>query len=290
MPACAHVAQSVCSQVPYDMHTHTGTNFGEGAQLSAQENKLLAMRAGGMDSTSPTHRVMQKLPARTRLQLRASCATGPAASCLPALWPTCCHCPATPAIPRPTSCCALLCRTICAWCTSQSHWLLGPPGRLCALVVGGGQEVDGGVHDVRPQSCSRVGCRLLFGCLCFRLQGPVFLPLQMPREHLVLLPGGFRGASCSVCHVCGYGAFLALCWSVCACSLIPAGHPWVNESLRACREEHTHTTSTPHHIHSSYTTIPTNLSTLPLVLVHTSLGWCTVYCMPWMHFVLIDQV
>ena len=39
MPACAHVAQSVCSQVPYDMHTHTGTNFGEGAQLSAQENK-----------------------------------------------------------------------------------------------------------------------------------------------------------------------------------------------------------------------------------------------------------
>ena len=163
MPACAHVAQSVCSQVPYDMHTHTGTNFGEGAQLSAQENKLLAMRAGGMDSTSPTRRVMQNLPARTRLQLRASCATGPAASGLPALWPTCCHCPATPAIPRPTSCCALLCRTICAWCTSQSQWLLGPPGRLCALVVRGGQEVDGGVHDVRPQSCSRVGCRLLFG-------------------------------------------------------------------------------------------------------------------------------
>ena len=100
MPACAHVAQSVCSQVPYDMHTHTGTNFGEGAQLSAQENKLLAMRAGGMDSTSPTRRVMQNLPARTRLQLRASCATGPAASGLPALWPTCCHCHATPATPH----------------------------------------------------------------------------------------------------------------------------------------------------------------------------------------------
>jgi hypothetical protein len=289
MPACAHVAQSVCSQVPYDMHTHTGTNFGEGAQLSAQENKLLAMRAGGMDSTSPTRRVMQNLPARTRLQLRASCATGPAASGLPALWPTCCHCPATPAIPRPTSCCALLCRTICAWCTSQSHWLLGPPGRLCALVVGGGQEVDGGVHDVRPQSCSRVGCRLLFGCLCFRLQGPVFLPLQTPREHLVLLARGLPWRFVLCASGVWLWCFLGLVLVRVRLFLDPSRSS-LGQSLRACREEHTHTTSTPHHIHSSYTTIPTNLSTLPLVLVHTSLGWCTVYCMPWMHFVLIDQV
>ena len=36
---CTHVAQSVCLQVLYDMHTQTGTYFGEGAQLSAQENK-----------------------------------------------------------------------------------------------------------------------------------------------------------------------------------------------------------------------------------------------------------
>eukprot|EP00326_Haptolina_ericina_P025275 CAMPEP_0181175160 /NCGR_PEP_ID=MMETSP1096-20121128/3925_1 /TAXON_ID=156174 ORGANISM="Chrysochromulina ericina, Strain CCMP281" /NCGR_SAMPLE_ID=MMETSP1096 /ASSEMBLY_ACC=CAM_ASM_000453 /LENGTH=133 /DNA_ID=CAMNT_0023263117 /DNA_START=53 /DNA_END=455 /DNA_ORIENTATION=+ len=34
------------------------------------------MRAGGTDNTSPTHSVMQKLLARTRLQLRASRATG----------------------------------------------------------------------------------------------------------------------------------------------------------------------------------------------------------------------
>ena len=56
--------------------------------------------------------------------------------------------------------------------------------------------------------------------------------------------------------------------------------------------------STPHHIHSSHTT-PRNIHTphtphtthtnhfhyhpLPLILVHTSLGWCTVYCMPRMH-------
>ena len=65
-----------------------------------------------------------------------------------------------------------------------------------------------------------------------------------PREHPFLSPGGFRGASCSVCRVCGYGAFLALCWSVCACSLIPAGHPWVNRcvlaersTMRACLVE-----------------------------------------------------
>ena len=64
------------------------------------------------------------------------------------------------------------------------------------------------------------------------------------------LPGGFRGASCSVRQVCGYGAFLALCWSVCACSLIPAGHPWVNRCVLAERSTHTphphHTTSTHH--------------------------------------------
>ena len=39
MPACANVAQSVCLQVPYDMHTQTGTYFGECAQVSAQEDK-----------------------------------------------------------------------------------------------------------------------------------------------------------------------------------------------------------------------------------------------------------
>ena len=39
MPTSSHVAQSVCLQVPYDMHTQTGTYFGKCAQLSAQENK-----------------------------------------------------------------------------------------------------------------------------------------------------------------------------------------------------------------------------------------------------------
>jgi hypothetical protein len=39
MPTCTHVAQSVCLQVPYDMHTQTGTYFGECAQVSAQEDK-----------------------------------------------------------------------------------------------------------------------------------------------------------------------------------------------------------------------------------------------------------
>jgi hypothetical protein len=39
MPACANVAQSVCLQVLYDMHTQTGTYFGECAQVSAQEDK-----------------------------------------------------------------------------------------------------------------------------------------------------------------------------------------------------------------------------------------------------------
>ena len=71
-----------------------------------------------------------------------------------------------------------------------------------------------------------------------------------PQEHPFLSPGGFRGASCSVCRVCGYGAFLALCWSVCACSLIPAGNPWVNRCVLAERSTHTphphHTTSTHH--------------------------------------------
>ena len=38
-PTSSHVAQSVCLQVPYDMHTQTGTYFGECAQLSAQEDK-----------------------------------------------------------------------------------------------------------------------------------------------------------------------------------------------------------------------------------------------------------
>ena len=39
--------------------------------------------------------------------------------------------------------------------------------------------MHGCVYDVRTQSCFRVGCRLLFGCLCFRLRGPVFLPPQI---------------------------------------------------------------------------------------------------------------
>ena len=148
------------------MHTHRGTYLGEGAQLSAQEHKLLAKRAGGMGSTSPAHRVVQNLPARTRLQLRASCATGLAASCLPALWPASCHCPATPAIPRPTPCYALLCRTVCARCTSQSQWLLGPPGRLCALAVRGGQRVHGCVHCMDVHLCAKVALRAR-ACGCF---------------------------------------------------------------------------------------------------------------------------
>jgi hypothetical protein len=170
------------------MHTHTGTYLGEGAQLSAQEHKLLAKRAGGMGSTSPAHRVVQKLPARTRMQLRASCATGPAASCLPALWPACCHCPATPAIPRPTPCYALLCRTVCARCTSQSQWLLGPPGRLCALAVRGGQRVHGCVQCMDVHLCAKVALRAR-ACSCFVSVGlalgcysPPILP-RMPSIH-----------------------------------------------------------------------------------------------------------
>ena len=65
-----------------------------------------------------------------------------------------------------------------------------------------------------------------------------------PREHLFPSPRGFRGALCSVCRVCGDGAFLGLCWSVCACSLVPAGHSWVNRcvlgersTMRACLVE-----------------------------------------------------
>ena len=65
-----------------------------------------------------------------------------------------------------------------------------------------------------------------------------------PREHLFPSPRGFRGALCSVCRVCGDGTFLGLCWSVCACSLVPAGHSWVNRcvlgersTMRACLVE-----------------------------------------------------
>jgi hypothetical protein len=46
---------------------------------------------------------------------------------------------------------------------------------------------------------------------------------------------------------------------------------------------------TPHPHHTTFThhtQPPPPPVTLPLILVHTSLGWCTVYCMPRMHFVL----
>jgi len=68
--------------------------------------------------------------------------------------------------------------------------------------------------------------------------------------------------------------------------------------VRRCLRSAFSRSSTPHHIHSSHTT-PRNIHTphtpqtthtnhfhyhpLPLILVHTSLGWCTVYCMPRMH-------
>ena len=68
--------------------------------------------------------------------------------------------------------------------------------------------------------------------------------------------------------------------------------------VRRCLRSAFSRPSTPHHIHSSHTT-PRNIHTphtpqtthtnhlhyhpLPLILVHTSLGWCTVYCMPRMH-------
>jgi hypothetical protein len=95
-----------------------------------------------------------------------------------ALLPACCHCPATPAMPRPTSCCALLCRPRALYMrsvhvASQSQWLLGPPGHLLALAVRGGQRVHRCVCDVRQQSCPRVGCRLLFSRFRFRLFWPV---------------------------------------------------------------------------------------------------------------------
>ena len=165
------------------------------------------MRAGGMDSTPSTHSATLKLLARTRSQLRASRATGPAASCLPALLPACCHCPATPAMPRPTSCCALLCRPRALYMrsvhvTSQSQWLLGPPGHLLALAVRGGQRVHRCVYDVRPQSCPRVGCRLLFSRFRFRLLWPVSTssraaPYRSPSV-CPACPSAFAGDMCDV--------------------------------------------------------------------------------------------
>jgi hypothetical protein len=94
------------------------------------------MRAVGMDSTLPTHSAMHELPARTRSQLciqpRNKSSSALFASIGASILPLSCHAchashhlvlrPAEP--PR-----ALCMRSVHV--ASQSHWRLGPPGRLC---------------------------------------------------------------------------------------------------------------------------------------------------------------
>ena len=57
-PACAHVVQSVCSQVQYGVHTSTATIMFGLAQHSAWENKQQIRNEGGKDSASPTQRTI----------------------------------------------------------------------------------------------------------------------------------------------------------------------------------------------------------------------------------------
>ena len=132
--------------------------------------------------------------------------------------------------------------------------------------------------------------------VCFRSVSLVSRPLVPSRSQRPLDPPG-RPRMRSLCAgpYAGYPMVLVCNRHACgSCSVLSPSRFVSDVSTRTRRSltspRNLHTPHTPHHIHSSYTTIPTNLSTLPLVLVHTSLGWCTVYCMPWMHFVLIDQV
>ena len=132
--------------------------------------------------------------------------------------------------------------------------------------------------------------------VCFRSVSLVSRPLVPSRSQRPLDPPG-RPRMRSLCAgpYAGYPMVLVCNRHACgSCSVLSPSRFVSDVSTRTRRSltspRNLHTPHTPHHIHSSYTTIPTNLSTLPLVLVQTSLGWCTVYCMPWMHFVLIDHV
>jgi hypothetical protein len=58
MPACAHVAQSVCPQVPCGVHTNTATFIYGLAQPSAWEDRKQARNEGDTDSASITQRAM----------------------------------------------------------------------------------------------------------------------------------------------------------------------------------------------------------------------------------------
>ena len=60
---------------------------------------------------------------------------------------------------------------------------------------------------------------------------------RSPRSRRCTSRMPYSHGGCLSGRVCGYGAFLALCWSVCACSLIPARSS-LGQSLRACRAEH----------------------------------------------------
>ena len=51
-----------------------------------------------------------------------------------------------------------------------------------------------------------------------------------------------------------------------------------SHTSRFAHTPHPHHTTFTHHTQPSPPPV-----TLPLILVHTSLGWCTVYCMPRMH-------
>jgi hypothetical protein len=233
----------------------------------------VAMRADGMDSASPAHRVMRKLLARTRLQLRASCATGPAAFCLPALWPACCHCPATPATPHTIMLRPALpgpCPSRCAVYKAPLSPMLARPARpvspakcvLCSVLSLRWLVCSFGYDQVSSQL--PVGCfQLLLSSVARRL-----LPCVTTRRPAV----NAHSPGCRVVALVVCCAMRSVCEGRLAGSrlqLLCCGRSF---RVRTLHTHHIHTTPQPlithNHLHPSHYH--------RLALAHASLRWHSV--------------
>ena len=236
----------------------------------------MAMRADGMDSASPAHRVMRKLLARTRLQLRASCATGPAAFCLPALWPACCHCPATPATPHTIMLRPALpgpCPSRCAVYKAPLSPMLARPARpvspakcvLCSVLSLRWLVCSFGYDQVSSQL--PVGCfQLLLSSVAKRL-----LPCVATRRPAVNAHSpGCRVVALVVCcamrSVCegrlaGSRLQLLCCGRTCSRLLYTTihhpffhvCHPYTTHTLSHTHRLHLHATRNSHAVHLTHT-------------------------------------
>ena len=136
MPACSHVAQPVCPQVPCDVHTNTTTSilglaqlFNSGSQGAEYEGERLQRHGLRASRNARARRAVMSAAGHPRCNERRSVSFS---ACFASMLPLPCHaCHATPHIAAPMLRCrgrALLMRPVQDAPRSQRP--PGPPARL----------------------------------------------------------------------------------------------------------------------------------------------------------------